>query len=93
VGIAAMVTASALNASTFRTEKIEIPFAFQVSKITMPAGEYRVQQSFGSNIAFLVNVKTGQQVQMLRSVGSRGENRARLVFENTAEGRVLKSIS
>jgi hypothetical protein len=93
VGIAAMVTASALNASTFRTEKIEIPFAFQVSKITLPAGEYRVQQSFGSDIAFLVNVKTGQQVQVLRTVGSRGDDRAKLVFENTERGRVLKGIN
>jgi hypothetical protein len=92
VGIAAMVTASALNASTFQTEKIDIPFNFQVSKTAMPAGEYRVQQKFGSDIAFLVNLKTGQQVQVLRSVGSRADDRAKLVFEETSSGRVLKTI-
>ena len=32
VGIAAMVTASALNATTFQTEKVDIPFNFQVAK-------------------------------------------------------------
>jgi hypothetical protein len=88
-----MVTASALNAITFQTEKVEIPFNFQVQRTTMPAGEYRVQQSFGSDIAFLVNVKTGQQVQVLRNTGAHKDGRAKLVFENTAGGRVLKTIS
>jgi hypothetical protein len=93
VGIAAMMTASALNATSFQTEKIDIPFSFQVSKTTLPAGEYRVHQNFGSDIAYLVNLKTGQQVQVLRSVGMKQDGRARLVFENTEKGRVLKTIS
>jgi hypothetical protein len=93
VGIVAMTTASTLSAAVFRTETVEIPFAFQVAKTTLPAGEYRVEQKFGSSIAFLVNVKTGRQVQVLRSVGNIREDRAKLVFENTAEGRVLKTIS
>ena len=93
VGIAAMVTASALNAATIQTEKVDIPFNFQVSKTAMPAGMYRVHQSFGSDIAFLVNVTTGQQVQVLRNIGAHKEGRAKLVFENTASGRVLKTIS
>jgi hypothetical protein len=93
VGIAAMMTASALNATSFQTEKIEIPFSFQVSKTTMPAGEYRMRQNFGSEIAYLVNLKTGQQVQVLRSVGMKQDGRARLVFESTEKGHVLKTIS
>jgi uncharacterized membrane protein len=93
VGIAAMVTASALNATTFQTEKIAIPFQFQVAKTTLPAGEYRVQQHFGSGIVYLVNVKTGQQVQVLRNTAGQREGKARLVFENTAGGHVLKTIS
>src|SRR5215469_1778204 len=92
VGIAAMMTASALNAATFQTEKVEIPFAFHVSKTALPAGEYRIQQNFGSDVAYLVNLKTGQQVQVLRSVGAKKDGRAKLVFENTENGRVLKSI-
>jgi hypothetical protein len=90
-GIAAMVTASAF-ATTFRTEKVEIPFAFHVSKTSMPAGEYRVQQNFGSGIAFLVNLQTGQQVQVLRDGANSADGKAKLVFENTPRGLVLKSI-
>jgi hypothetical protein len=90
--VPAMVTASALNATTFQTEKVAIPFSFQVSKTTMPAGDYRVQENFGSDIAYLVNLKTGQQVQVLRNTGEKKEGRAKLVFQNTATGHVLKTI-
>jgi Na+-transporting NADH:ubiquinone oxidoreductase subunit NqrF len=93
LGIAAMVTASSLNASMIMTEKVAIPFNFQVARTTLPAGEYRVQQQFGSDIAYLVNLKTGQQVQVLRSVGEKKDGRAKLVFQNTASGHVLKTIS
>jgi hypothetical protein len=93
VGIAAMVTASAFSATTYQTETVAIPFAFQVLKTTMPAGEYQVRQSFGSDIAFLMNVKTGQQVQVLRNSGANKAGSAKLVFETTAGGRVLKTIS
>jgi hypothetical protein len=93
VGIAAMMTASALNATTFQSEKVDIPFAFQVAKTMLPAGEYRIQQSFGSDIVYLVNLKTGQQVQVLRSAGGKRDGHAKLVFENGAGGRVLKTLS
>ena len=93
VGIAAMMTASALNATITWTEKVTIPFSFQVSKTTLPAGEYRIQQGVSSDIAILRNEKTGQQVQVLRTPASHVEGRARLVFDATPNGHVLKSIS
>ena len=93
LGVAAMFTASALNAATFRSENVSIPFAFRVAKVALPAGEYRITQGHGSDITYLINLKTGQQVQILRSGGSPLEDRAKLVFENTSEGYVLKTIS
>jgi hypothetical protein len=51
-----------------------------------------VQENFGSDIAYLVNLKTGQQVQVLRNTGEKKEGRAKLVFQNTATGHVLKTI-
>jgi len=92
VGIAAMFATSALNAASFRSEKVAIPFDFQVSKKTMPAGEYRVQQGFGGGVAYLVNIRTGEQVQLLRAPG-KSDSRVRLVFEDTGSGHVLKEIS
>jgi hypothetical protein len=91
-GIAALFAASALNAVTFQSKTVSIPFAFRVSKLTLPAGEYRVNQNYGSDITYLVNLKTGQQVQILRSGGGQLQDRARLVFENTSNGYVLKTI-
>ena len=90
---AAIVAASALNAASVWSEKVAIPFDFQVSKTTMPAGEYRVSRSAGSDIAFLINVQTGKQVQVLRNVAASVEGKARIVFETTANGHVLKTIS
>jgi len=92
VGVA-MIAASALNASIMWSEKVAIPFDFQVSKTAMPAGEYRVSRNSGSEIAFLVNVKTGQQVQVLRNSANSVEGKARLIFENTSNGHKLKTIS
>lgn len=92
VGVAAMFGASVLSAASFESQRVSIPFEFHVAKVTMPAGEYKVQESAGSGVTFLINVKTGQQVQMLRSSG-RGTGRTRLVFENNSTGYTLKAIS
>ena len=93
VGIAAMFTVSALSATSFQSRVVTIPFAFSVSKVTLPAGDYRVTQNYGSDITYLINLKTGQQVQVLRTGGTAVEGRARLVFENTGNGYMLKAIS
>jgi hypothetical protein len=93
VGMVAMFAASTLNAATFQSRTVSIPFAFHVSKMTLPAGDYRVTQNYGSDITFLVNLKTGQQVQVLRSGGATVDGRAKLVFENTGSGYTLKTIS
>lgn len=93
VGLAALMTASSLSATGFWSEKVAIPFDFKVSKMTLPAGEYRVQQAVGSDITYLQNVNTGQQVQFLRNYGNKNGNRTRLVFETANGEHVLKSIS
>jgi len=91
---AALVFGGALQASTVKSEKIEIPFAFSVQNHkTLPAGEYQVEQASGSELASLVNTKTGERVQFIRPQTTHKEGRARLTFENTASGHSLKSIS
>ena len=92
VGVAAMLAASAF-ANNFQTERVSIPFQFHVAKVTLPAGEYKVQQVGAAGITFLVNVKTGQQVQLLRSPAGNIQTHVKLVFESTANGYTLKSIS
>jgi hypothetical protein len=91
---ALILGASALQATTVKSEKFEIPFEFKVQKLqTLPAGEYEVQQAGGSDFAILVNRKTGQRVQFLRPPNTHEEGKARLIFENNENGYSLKRIS
>jgi hypothetical protein len=92
LGVATLFAASGLNASTFYTEKVAIPFDFKVSRTTLPAGEYRVQRNSGEGFSYLTNVKTGQMVQVLRSNGGQVDGRAKLVFETKNGNRTLKTI-
>jgi hypothetical protein len=84
----------ALKASTVKSEKFEIPFEFHVQNHKMlPAGEYRVEQEAGSQLASLVNTKTGERVNFLRPANTHEEGKTHLVFENKAGGHNLKQVS
>jgi hypothetical protein len=90
---ALMLGASAMQASTVKSDKFEIPFEFKVqSHKTLPAGEYEVLQASGSNFAILVNRHTGERVQFLRPSNTHQEGKARLIFENNEYGHSLKRI-
>jgi hypothetical protein len=91
---AALLMAGALQASTITSDKVEIPFQFSVQHHkTMPAGEYQVVQQSGTDLATLVNTKTGERVELLRPQTTHQAGKTHLVFENTSQGRNLKSIS
>jgi len=91
---AVMLGGCALQASTVQSEKFRIPFEFQVQKHkTLPAGEYQVQQAAGSELAILVNTKTGERVQLLRPSATHEQGKTRLIFENGENGHSLKQIS
>ena len=91
---AILLAGSALQAAAIRAEKVRIPFDFQVQKHkTLPAGEYRVEQDPGAGFASLVNTKTGERVELPSPPTAHEQGKVRLIFENTANGRLLKSIS
>lgn len=89
LGSAAIMFTGSAQAAT-RTAKITVPFQFQVNRTTMPAGDYRIEQDFGSDIAMVVNVGTGQRVQVLRPASRRIEGRAKLEFVRTDAGYKLR---
>jgi len=91
LGLATMFAAGALNATSFTSDKVSIPFEFRVAKTTLPAGDYRIQ-SVLNDVTYITNVKTGQSVQLLRSGGDRSESKAKLVFENKDGNHTLKAI-
>jgi hypothetical protein len=90
---ALILGASAMQASTVKSDKFEIPFEFKVQKHQiLPAGEYEVQQASDSSFATLVNRKTGERVQFLRPSTTHEQGKARLIFKNTETGEALIRI-
>src|ERR1041384_3732793 len=75
------------------SEKVSIPFAFHVAKVSLPAGEYRIEQVFGKEIVALANMQTRQTVQLLRSEGGRTAGKAKLTFEVGPRGYALRKLS
>jgi hypothetical protein len=91
---ALLLGAVSLQASAVKSEKFEIPFPFEVlHQKTLPAGEYRVEQAMNSDLAVLVNTKTGERVQFVRSTGMHREGKTTLQFADTKDGKELKGIS
>jgi hypothetical protein len=93
LGVAAIFAPGNLNAAGYQTENIAVPFEFKVDKLTLPAGEYRVEQEFGKYIVSIVNVKTGRRVQFLRDNSMRQADRTKLIFEPTGQGYKLAKVS
>ena len=93
LGLTAFFAGSTLNATGYVTETIAIPFEFKVDKMTMPAGDYRVEQDFGKYLVSIVNLKTGRRVQVLRDNANRQDGRAKLIFEPTGQGFKLARVS
>ena len=89
---AAVMGSGALYAAEIYSANTTISFPFRVSNSTLPAGTYRVETTFGSDVAMLVNVDTGRRVQLLRNDGLRQEGKIRMIFETTPNGAVLKQI-
>jgi hypothetical protein len=93
LGLAAFLAFGNLNATGYVTENIAVPFEFKVDKLTLPAGEYRIEEEFGKYIVSIVNVKTGRRIQFLRDNSRRQPGRAKLVFEPTGQGYRLARVS
>jgi hypothetical protein len=81
---------SSLKAEINRTKAVIIPFQFQVDKKTMPSGEYCVEQEAGTEVATLVNTKTGARVRVLRPAARRKEGKTVLTFVPGKNGVSLK---
>jgi hypothetical protein len=91
LGAAAMLGSSVLQAA-HRSEAVEIPFDFKVHRTHLPAGTYRLEHRDAEAFATLVNLKTGEHIELLRPVG-KDTGKAKLVFEHRSAGYVLKRIS
>jgi hypothetical protein len=93
LGLTAIFATTGLQAADYRTEKVNIPFEFKVGKHLFSAGDYRVEQDAGKDIAYLVNVRTGERAQLMRPLQSRIPGKSTLVFETNYGVRVLKGLS
>jgi hypothetical protein len=93
IGLTAIFATSSLNATAFYSKTVDIPFEFKIGHRVFQAGEYRVEQDSTKDIAQLVNVKTGQRIQVLRAHNGQAPERVKLVFENNGIMHVLKRVS
>jgi hypothetical protein len=89
---AAMLGTGALQAGSRRSEPVQIPFEFKVNNKVLPAGTYRLQRGVNDAFSSLVNIKTGQRIQLLSPIGSE-TTKTKLVFEREGDGFVLKKLS
>jgi hypothetical protein len=93
LGLASLFAAGSVSAAHYVTENIKVPFSFNVDKVAMPAGEYRLEQDPGKYVVSIVNVHTGRRVQMLRDNVNHTPGRAKLIFEPTGQGYKLARVS
>lgn len=67
---ALMLGAATLGVNSLRAEgrawDVNIPHQFRVQNLTLPSGSYRLIQPVGSDIAILLNKKTGHEIRLLR---------------------------
>jgi hypothetical protein len=89
-GAATLGSVNSLRAETTRTQPVNIPFDFHVAKKAMPSGSYRLEQDFGTEIATLVNVKTGQRIRIMRSSARRAAGKAIFQLIPDRDGYRLK---
>jgi hypothetical protein len=90
LGAMTLGSVSSLKADISRTKAVTIPFEFRVDKKAMPSGEYRIEQEIGTEIATLVNTKTGARVRVLRPSSQRQYGKAILTFVPGKGGMSLK---
>lgn len=94
LGLTALFAIHPLSAQTaLRTEIVNIPFAFRVQNVPMPAGEYRLQSIFGKDFVILESVQTGRKIQVMRQEAAGGAGKTRLIFELGAQGYTLKGLA
>jgi len=98
--VVSLVFASVLfvNATASTILKVNVPFAFQVGKATLPAGEYileiqRVSSGSALGTALVVRTQDGKTHQMVSSRPSNELNgRASLTFNKYANTYFLSSV-
>jgi hypothetical protein len=89
----ALPGAGRMHAADIESKTITVPFAFQVNNTMLPAGPYRVEQTIGKQLMFIVNMQTGHRIPVMRDRVSDGSVNATLTFEKTSQGYRLSRIS
>jgi hypothetical protein len=85
--------AGRLSAADIESKRVSVPFAFQVDKIWLPAGHYRVEQNIGKQMVVMVNTETGHRVQVMREPVYQPTGNTKLTFEKIGKGYKLSRVS
>jgi hypothetical protein len=72
--------------------RANVPFAFKVGTVQVPAGTYSVKRDLDSNIVMLRNVKTGTAVLALVSLQLASKTTGKLIFHHVGSQYSLTEI-
>jgi len=93
LSLGTLFAAGSLSAADYVSSHVVVPFEFRVDKISLPAGEYRLERDFGTNMVSMVNLNTGRRVRVMWDVAGRSGDKSKLVFEKTGDNYKLIRIS
>ena len=91
-GLSALFTAPQLGAVDVISQTVNVPFNFKAAGATLPSGDYRIERDFGRQTVYVVNIRTGQQIQVFRNNPSLA-TRITLTFETNSQGERVLRIS
>jgi hypothetical protein len=72
--------------------RANVPFAFKVGKVQVPAGTYSVKRDFASNIVTVRNDKTGTTVLALVNLQPASKTTGKLIFHHVGSQYSLTEI-
>lgn len=78
--------------ATVRPNTVSVPFAFEANRANLPAGDYQFRQGPLAQTATLINVKTGQQVMVLKQAVIGTPGTMRFSFRRTGNQYFLRQM-
>jgi hypothetical protein len=90
VVLSLLVTAAGAYAQS--ASQAHVPFAFQVGKAQLPAGNYVISREMGSYFITVRNLQTGTTVQALARPESPSKKTEKLIFHHYGSQYILAEI-
>ena len=78
--------------ATLRPHTVCVPFAFQASRASLPAGDYQIKEGPFSQTATLLNVKTRREIVLITQAVVGHAGTMRFTFQRAGDRYYLRQI-